>query len=182
MRSRGERKAVDSGVDMTPASIEYRLRNHVLVSSRLAVGIDPGVNTGVAIWDYVHKRYVDIRTMPIHEAWKLLNAIKPFVEIVIVEDVRKLKRRGGLDPARIQGAGSVKRDCSAWEKFLSGSGYGYVMRPIGKYSVRKCSTDYFKATTEWPHITSSHGRDAAMLVFQWRAGPLQVAIMKKPAP
>lgn len=137
------------------------------------IGIDTGVNTGIAIWDTDKQQFDSISCVKIHVAMKLvLNTIlaNPLTPVVVrFEDARQ--RRWILDThdirremGRRQGAGSVKRDSQIWEDFLSDNGIRFEMR-APKNNATKLSSDVFKALTKWPNRTNSHERDAAMLVF-----------------
>ena len=65
---------------------------------------------------------------------------------------------------KLQGVGSVKRDASIWEDYLTDLGIEFEM-VAPKRNVTKLSQDRFKAMTGWKNRTNEHGRDAAMLVF-----------------
>ena len=65
---------------------------------------------------------------------------------------------------RLQGVGSVKRDASIWEGFLSDLGVWFEM-VAPKRNVTKISHESFVNITKWKGRTNEHKRDAAMLVF-----------------
>lgn len=65
---------------------------------------------------------------------------------------------------KLQGVGSVKRDASIWEDFLTDLGVEFEM-VAPKRNVTKLPQDTFKTYTGWQNRTNEHGRDAAMLVF-----------------
>ena len=71
---------------------------------------------------------------------------------------------------RLQGVGSVKRDASVWEDFLTdlvkefGSILDFQM-VAPKNNKTKLSSNQFNTYTNWNRRTNEHGRDAAMLVF-----------------
>ncbi len=125
------------------------------------IGIDPGVSTGIAVWDIDRGDFDFIKTVSIDVAWNIVQDIKPVV--VLVEDARK-RDNFYVGPHRSQGAGSIKRDCSAWEKFLKRIKFNYEMiHP--KYVVTKLDAKSFERATGWTQKTSVHGRDAGMLVY-----------------
>ena len=66
--------------------------------------------------------------------------------------------------AKLQGAGSIKRDCSIWEDFLQDYEIPFRAVPPQK-GCTKWTEEYFKMVTGWKGKTSSHSRDAAVLVF-----------------
>ena len=133
---------------------------------RYYIGIDCGVNTGFAIWDSQEKKFTNIATIKIHTAlfWIKLNTDLSNCKI-IVEDARKRKWYGKDSEQKQQGAGSVKRDCKIWEDFLTEIGADFVMvHPIKGGT--KIDKERFKKITGWNLSTSSHSRDASLLVFQ----------------
>lgn len=134
------------------------------------IGIDTGVNTGLAFWDRDH--LTSVESMPIHEAlllvrdtWLQSGAVP--VKVVF-EDARKRKWYGTKtaqeDRSRLQGAGSVKRDCKIWEDALKDWGIPFV-KVAPKNNMTKLSAEAFRRITGWKGRTNEHGRDAAMLVF-----------------
>ncbi|MCB0446400.1 MAG: hypothetical protein KDD03_02620 [Gelidibacter sp.] len=133
------------------------------------IGIDPGVKTGYAVWCTDQKKLVEVKTIGITMAMDLVRYERDMRGdlLVIVEDARKRKYfKGENINAKAQGAGSVKRDCSIWEEFLKSLGIGYVMRAPRN---TKTSEQYFKKMTRWTGRTSSHARDAALLVVGMKA-------------
>lgn len=134
------------------------------------IGIDPGTKTGIAVWDAVRKKLVEVETVPIHKAMDMVRAYKAATDAsgvglrVIFEDARQRKWFDHNATARIQGAGSIKRDCSIWDDYLQDMGILYQALPPGK-NMTKWSESYFKTVTGWKGRTSNHARDAAVLVF-----------------
>lgn len=136
----------------------------------LYIGIDTGTNTGIALWDADCQELLDVSTVKLHEAlfkvkslWESRRDIK-----VRFEDARQRKwfdtRSARQDRARLQGAGSVKRDCNVWEEFLRDYKIPYeAVAP--RRNTTKLSADAFARITKWQGRTSEHSRDAAMLVF-----------------
>lgn len=132
------------------------------------IGIDTGTKTGMAIWNRQKKQFEELSTLPIHRALLKVKEMheKGYKIHVAVEDARKavFGRWGEDNKAKLQGAGSVKRDAVIWEDFLQDFGISHVMvRPnkritkLGKYE--------FEKQTGYMGLTSSHSRDAAMLVY-----------------
>lgn len=140
-------------------------------SYRYFIGIDPGVNTGVGVWDAVDKQFLMVSSMSIIDAIKKVedfNSSHLGSLLVRVEDARLRKWFGNDTDAaikkRIQGVGSVKRDCTIWEHFLKDKNIPYEMvHP--KNNMTKLSQIEFKRLTGYSRITNGHGRDAAMLVL-----------------
>ena len=135
------------------------------------IGIDPGTHTGLAIWDSREGEFLSLETLPIHRA---LEAVKEWLSLpmsklegmkVVFEDARQRKWFGEGDiSAKQQGAGSVKRDCSIWEDFCNDYDIPFEARPPIK-GATKVTAEYFKMISHYQGRTSSHSRDAAMLVI-----------------
>ena len=133
------------------------------------IGIDPGTHTGIAVWDSEEKKFLYMDTLPIHRA---LDVVDLWYRkhsgrvMVIFEDARKRKtfRQEYGNISKLQGAGSIKRDCSIWEDFLTDLDIPFQSPPpsIGKTKPRP---EYFTKLTGWKERTSNHARDAAMIVF-----------------
>ncbi|MBR6775189.1 MAG: hypothetical protein IKM23_05680 [Bacteroidales bacterium] len=132
---------------------------------RYFIGIDAGTNTGVAVWDKSEKRFVEIQTTSILKAMEIVKKYEK-IDIVQVrlEDARKRKWFGDSGPERLQGAGSVKRDCVIWEEFLNDRKIPYMLI-APKNNNTKLSSESFKKITGYSGRTNEHTRDAAMLVF-----------------
>lgn len=140
------------------------------------IGIDTGVNTGVALWDNRKRSLELVTSMPIHKAMELvkLHQVKAQENgtklVVRVEDPRQRTWFGTERMSReeerkkLQGVGSVKRDASIWDEFLKDQGIEYEM-VAPKRNITKLTQDTFKRYTGWNSKTNEHGRDAAMLVF-----------------
>lgn len=129
------------------------------------IGIDPGVNTGIAIWDSEAQRFDYIGSMGIIAAMVKVSEIADRGPVkVIVEDARLRKWFGDSDREKLQGAGSIKRDCGVWQEFLET--YCIAHQFVApKNNVTKLDSAPFKAITKWPGVTNKHARDAAMIVF-----------------
>lgn len=131
----------------------------------LKVGIDTGVNTGFAVWDTKGKCFLEISTLKIHQAMERVKQLSDATEVVVYyEDARLRKWFGNAGREQLQGAGSVKRDCSIWEDYLDDLGLeSYAVAP--KNNSTKVNAAFFAKMTGWTARTSEHARDAAMLVF-----------------
>lgn len=134
---------------------------------KIIIGIDPGVQTGIASWSATEKRFYMVDTMLLHNALSFVENIsncKEYVLHVRFEDARKRKYFGNSGREKLQGAGSVKRDSKIWEDFLTDKGIKFDM-PSPKDKGIKVDAAYFKKLTGWFKRTSQHARDAAMLVY-----------------
>lgn len=130
------------------------------------IGIDTGTHTGIAIWDTKQKKFLEVKTLPIHKAIELvLTYATTFPDVfVIFEDARQRKWFGRTTRGKEQGAGSIKRDCSIWEEFLKDKKISFNAVPpmVGGTKMKE---EYFRKLTGWTDRTSNHARDACMLVF-----------------
>jgi hypothetical protein len=137
------------------------------------IGIDPGVTTGLAVWDKAGKRLVEVTSMLVHEAMDRVreeHAAGLLCEVVF-EDARQRTWFGGVDAkvsrygsAVREGAGAAKRDARIWADFLESLGVRAIaQKPIP--GTTKWSDAYFKRMTGWPGRTNEHARDAALLVI-----------------
>ena len=138
----------------------------------LYIGIDPGVNTGMAVWDTSRNQFERILTCGI------IVAMVEIVELyryrgeemhIVIEDARKRKwlpteKNVSEYRGKLMGAGSVKRDCEMWEEFAKYYGFDITLLPPRK-GLTKWTAATFNRVTGWKCRTSNHARDAAMLVF-----------------
>lgn len=130
------------------------------------IGIDPGTHTGLAIWDSRKGVFLSLVTLPIHRALQVVQYMTTEGDVkVVFEDARQRTWFGEGDvSAKTQGAGSVKRDCSIWEDFCNDNDIPFEARPPIK-GATKVTAEYFKMISHYQGRTSSHSRDAAMLVI-----------------
>ncbi len=136
--------------------------------STIKLGIDPGVNTGVAKSE--NKVLTLVTSMDALTAMDFVKAEKESAVAngnklkVVLEDARLRKWYGPDAAVKKQGAGSIKRDCSMWEDFLKRNDIDYVLvHPMKGYTKRSAAD--FKKTTKWEGRTNEHGRDAAFLIW-----------------
>ena len=135
---------------------------------RYYIGIDTGVNTGLAIWDRSEKKFTQIECVQIHKALQIVrDNVEDYPDEVMVrvEDARLRKwLPQSKGTAQLQGAGSIKRDATIWEHFLVSLNADFEL-VAPKNNKTKLAADYFKKLTGWEKATNEHSRDAAMLVF-----------------
>lgn len=132
----------------------------------IAIGIDPGTNTGFAIWDPHARQLLAVESLMLHRALKRVEALRADDPLVIFEDARSMRIGGGKtygQQSRLQGVGSVKRDSAIWEEFLEDAGLPYQAR-TWKPGTTKWSAKEFQLITGWTAQTNNHGRDAAVIV------------------
>lgn len=145
---------------------ELRIRQRLY---DVIIGVDPGVDTGFAVWKKREKKLELVTTLKIHRALTYIDSeitrIGKGEILVLVEDAR-LRTWIPKDRGReyLQGVGSVKRDAGIWEDYLEDRGIDYqLLAPAAGRT--KWSSDYFKKLTGYKGRTSNHGRDAAALVY-----------------
>ena len=137
----------------------------------ILIGIDTGVSTGFA-WS-IDGKFQSIDTESILSAQeRVLNIVNNIVGndgmdvIVCIEDVRLRKWvQKGVGNERMQGVGSVKRDCSIWQEFCERHGIQHIF-VAPKAIQTKLSEKDFHMITEWPYQTSEHARDAGMMIYK----------------
>lgn len=129
------------------------------------IGIDPGVTTGIAIWDCKRKKFENIITCGILQAMEKISPYPIFHNVqFVIEDPNQRKWFGNSGREKLQGAGSIKRDFSIWKEWFAANEAEYVtIAP--KNVLTKINAVKFKALTKCEIKTNQHGRDAAMMVF-----------------
>ncbi len=132
----------------------------------LVVGIDPGVNTGFAIWDKKEQGLMDVACLSVIEAFDRLDAmLNGGAQIEVrFEDARLRTWFANKGREALQGAGSIKRDCLLWETWLQSRGVPYkAIKPAA--GATKWDAAKFQRITGWTKRTNEHARDAALLCF-----------------
>lgn len=138
---------------------------------RFHIGIDPGANTGVAMWDKKAQALTFVGSMLAVEAEEFVDSMveKHFTEgvMVHVEDTRNMKMPAEKQKSQqmLRGVGSVHRDMTRWEQYLQHKGHTFVMRPLTKSQLRKSTDEFFRRVTGWNQRTNEHGRDGAAYVY-----------------
>ena len=139
--------------------------------SMIMIGIDPGKITGIGITIGQDKQAI---SMPIHKALQFVEDLTHEDKIhVRVEDARKRKWFGKNSVAKKQGAGSIKRDSTIWNDFLkdlqkksNGLLTFEMLHPIK--GATKIAAAPFKKLTGIQKQTNEHGRDAFMLIINFK--------------
>lgn len=144
------------------------------------IGIDPGVNTGFAIYSAKEKRLLEVKTSTFWETITMFEHLKnkyvhPNNEYfkVIIEDVTQNKavhtyhnnKTGNFRDRVAQNIGSNKRDCQLIIEWCKRNNIQIECRKPGKYSQTKLDAEQFQKITGYTGKTSQHGRDASLLVF-----------------
>lgn len=133
-------------------------------SASVLIGIDPGTHTGFAVKMYGAWQVIETKT--IYKAINdviLLSQNRERSILVRFEDARLRTYFGKSDREKLQGAGSVKRDCAIWEEVLTE--YKIPFQRIHPRYVKATTAEQFKALTGWHGQTSIHAREAAWLIL-----------------
>ncbi len=137
----------------------------------IRLGIDPGVNTGFAVWSEEERKLIDVCSVGIIDAMDRALRMHRVgaLHSVTMEDARLRTWFGAKGREALQGAGSIKRDCSIW---LEWAGFhGIALRSIKPAAgATKWDAEHFRRVTGWQGRTNEHARDAALLVFQSTGG------------
>lgn len=88
----------------------------------IVIGIDVGVNTGIAVWSITNKKFINITSMSILNAFDYVLECKEKYNLhkIYIEDPRQV--RYNTSKLKAQGAGSVKRDAGIWDEFVTRNG------------------------------------------------------------
>ena len=156
----------------------------------LHIGIDTGVNTGMAVFDTKKQRLIHLQTTGIWSAIKTVLSYKRqgFSILVRIEDARQrrigetkkqafarmakgdMRTTEQVTKSKAQGVGSVKRDAGIWEEVLKEESIDFeLISP--KYNVTK-SVPLFEKITGIDaikllgKIKAEHAVDAAFLVIR----------------
>ena len=141
----------------------------------ILIGIDPGENTGFAVWDTASRTFREVRTLRLHEAldevkrWYYSCQMQHVPFRVVFEDARQRtwfapERNASEYRGKLMGAGAAKRDSKIWEEFLQARHIPFTMqRP--RAGQTKWDAAYWARITGYTGRTSKHARDASLLVF-----------------
>jgi hypothetical protein len=149
--------------------------------AQLYIGIDPGKNTGFALWKptlaRVPGRFVEVNTLTfvatIRRFEKLAREFGAGNLRVRIEDVRANKptfsEKEGSAAVRermSQNIGANKRDCELLIDFLEELGIPYDALPPRKRATGagKVTQEFFSGILGFPERSSQHARDAGYLV------------------
>ena len=131
----------------------------------ILIGIDPGVNTGVAAIDKGGLQVVATMSAVEAEQFVHIRMAQAGGQIaVFFEDARLRNWFGSKGREALQGAGSIKRDCQRWEEWLIHHGISFS-KIAPRNNSTKLTAEQFKKITGWQGRTNEHGRDAAMLIY-----------------
>lgn len=134
-----------------------------MTKPRFLIGIDPGKHTGLAIYDRWTKT-ADLMTLGIYDAILIVVSYDLGDVEIYIENPNLRKWFGANAAAKKQGAGSIKRDYSIWVEVFTK--YGYPFNETNpKHNRTKLNAKAFGCLTGINTRTSSHARDAYMMIF-----------------
>lgn len=141
-----------------------------VVKKKILIGIDPGKNTGFALFDPVD-RSLTLQTLSLHKGFFEVLRLRNYFNIeVVIENPNLWTHFSPNDKtakARLKGVGSVMRDYSAWTEFFEDYGIPYKgVRPDKTRNGYATDTKLFQKITGYNSRCTEHARVAAMLV--WR--------------
>ena len=139
------------------------------------IGIDPGADTGVCIWDADLQEILFLQTLSF---WEVIGMLSKYRQeqrnhlTVIVEDPNlnkgihwhQKKSVDGFNPATkvAQNIGMNKKEAELILRYLQINKFKYkAVRP----TARKIKADYSSRLSGYKERTNQHERDAAMLVI-----------------
>jgi len=141
------------------------------------IGIDPGVHTGFSVKNLDTGFIERAETMDILDA---MDAVKEYLNTpelkdiwLVFEDARLRTWFAGKGREALQGAGSIKRDCSIWETFCKKNNIRFLAIKPAKGKT-KYTSEFFNRLTGWKGRTSEHARDAAMLTWGFNRNNLKL--------
>jgi predicted RNase H-like nuclease (RuvC/YqgF family) len=141
----------------------------------IVIGIDPGQNTGLAVWDSHRKCIVDAKSLDfwratdeilrIHTVHSTMQRVKVVIENP--NENRPVFAKKGADGVNqklrvAQNVGMNKRDAQLIVEFCQHNKIEYVtVKPTSsKWDAQTC-----KALTKWDKTTNQHVRDAIKLCY-----------------
>lgn len=145
-----------------------------------SLGIDPGVNTGICLFDRTTRKIAVLATIDFWGVFDFLDAlyaIMPVESITVVIENSALNKptfskAGGNTALKMQkisrNVGFNQRESILLIEGIRRLGYEVKeIRPSGKKGEkRKWTKEVFENLTGWKKQSSQHSRDAAMLVIQ----------------
>jgi len=141
------------------------------MSRRLAIGIDPGQKTGIAVYDRAEKQLCHAET--VGGAYAAIESVRKLAGIntsdIIVESTLKLPTFGEHDnddaaDRMARNVGMVQAQTKEIIEVLTRLGYN--VKTVLPRRGKKITPELFEQVTGWEGRTSQHARDAAMLCWK----------------
>lgn len=151
-------------------------------SHQFAIGIDPGQNTGLAVFDRQGKKLVDVQTLDFWRCyWHIINTYTPSSCRIYVEYTKHLKihrrhfaaAKAAQDKYGKGGQGTLRKILLDVGKVLGQTDLlieglrlaGYHVEEAGVADKDTWTPVFFKAITRYEHEVSQHARDAACMCW-----------------
>jgi len=150
--------------DAIALDVQERLDAAKEARGQIAIGIDPGTHTGLAV--KFDGTLSQVRTVTICEAIDEVKRLhKEFSGRITlrIEDARLRTFFGKAGREKLMGAGSIKRDCTIWEEEMTRLGIKFEM--VHPKQVKATTAQMFTKITGWKGRTSIHAREAAWLIL-----------------
>lgn len=141
---------------------------------KIYVGIDPGVNTGVAVWNPTTKKFDQMLTL---DFWQTLSFIEKNNHkdvFFVLENPDLIKpmygKKSSIQKKEVRDAinqriGKNKAMALLYLEYLEIQGANYIsIKPVSK----KKNKSVFQKITGYSQRTNQHVRDAGMLVYERR--------------
>jgi len=142
---------------------------------RFSFGVDPGRDTGVALYDRHAKQLRMCRSMkPVEVEALILAAVDLYKKqgddyLITIEDTRgrSLPRALQSDPndGKVRGVGMIHAEMNRWQEFCEFHKLNFRMVFPSKSIKRKVKDDEFKRDTGWEKRSNHNMRDAAYLAM-----------------
>lgn len=135
----------------------------------LVVGIDPGKNTGIAIYNTYSKAFDEVYTAKFWDAVDLIGGLDRTDTVVIeLPSTKHVWHNDATNKRAIQrtgvNVGSAIREAELLVEYVGRLELPCIIqRPQGKVDAEK-----FKRITGWVGRTSQHSRDAGMLCYGYK--------------
>jgi hypothetical protein len=137
------------------------------------VGLDPGKETGFALYQRKGRKLLELRTLDFWAAYDFILARHPQSETeLVIEQPNSARpmyeRTDDVEGQRVRELmakkiGGNRREAELLvERFIA---QGYEVRAVAPVHAKKWDAEEFKRMTGWPKPTNQHCRDAARLVF-----------------
>lgn len=144
-----------------------------IVRPELVIGIDPGVETGYAVWSRARREFVELLTLSFWSAYdRILGYAQTDIEIFIENPDSKRSMYARTETVEYQrqrervakNIGSNRREASLLIERLQA--LGYQVTPVSPVRARKWDSQQFNRYTKHEGRTSQHVRDAARIVWE----------------
>lgn len=136
---------------------------------RYKIGIDPGIITGIAVFDSHIKALVLVKSYKLFKVFDIIDMYNVTKDcIVYIENPNtwvpfKSSTRQAND-SKLQGSGAVKQTYKHLLEFFADREIECIPTKI-QGNIKKTDSKLFQQITGWSAETNKHGRDAALIVF-----------------